>query len=331
MAYEINEAKELVIKAGKELLDKGLIVRTWGNISARISDTQFVITPSGKAYENLTLDDIVVVNIDDLTYEGDIKPSSELAIHGDAYKMRPDVNFIVHTHQKYATCLSITGRNIEGIEAVAPNLYPVLGPVVPCASYGMNATPELRAAVAMVIKLYPSSKAFLMKNHGAHCLGADYDDAFKVAQALEEVSQTLYKVLCGKEVQGMGDMTFSQKYSFYGKSLLPYIDDFAMIAGTEIPCLNYRDLQGNSLEEMHQLNDLDKYMEDRDINCVIVKDRGIIYKTVADDELEAIRIVTEKNCMAAVLAIAVPGIAPVDSQCAAEEHEFYISSYSKMK
>ena len=59
MAYEIQEAKELVVKAGKELIEKGLIARTWGNVSARISDTQFVITPSGRAYEDLTPDEIL--------------------------------------------------------------------------------------------------------------------------------------------------------------------------------------------------------------------------------------------------------------------------------
>ena len=79
MAYEVEEAKKLVIEAGHRLLNEGLIVRTWGNISARISDEQFVITPSGKNYEGLTPDDIVVVNIKNCAYEGDIKPSSECA------------------------------------------------------------------------------------------------------------------------------------------------------------------------------------------------------------------------------------------------------------
>ena len=63
MAYDVEEAKKLVVEAGKKLLETGLIARTWGNVSARISDTQFVITPSGRAYETLTPDDIVVVNI----------------------------------------------------------------------------------------------------------------------------------------------------------------------------------------------------------------------------------------------------------------------------
>ena len=76
MAYELQEARELVIRAGLELSESGLIARTWGNISARISDTQFVITPSGRAYEDLTPDQIVITNIEDCSYEGSVKPSS---------------------------------------------------------------------------------------------------------------------------------------------------------------------------------------------------------------------------------------------------------------
>ena len=69
MIFSIEEAKEFVIKAGLELLSAGLVARTWGNISARISDTQFVITPSGRSYDSLTKDDIVVVNIADGSYD----------------------------------------------------------------------------------------------------------------------------------------------------------------------------------------------------------------------------------------------------------------------
>ena len=75
MIYSIQEAKEFVIKAGLELSEAGLVARTWGNISARISDHQFAITPSGRAYDTLTPDDIVIVNIEDGSYEGSVKPS----------------------------------------------------------------------------------------------------------------------------------------------------------------------------------------------------------------------------------------------------------------
>ena len=71
---DILEAKRIVVEAGKQLVATGLIARTWGNVSCKVSDTQFVITPSGRAYESLTEDDIVLVNMDDLSYDGDIKP-----------------------------------------------------------------------------------------------------------------------------------------------------------------------------------------------------------------------------------------------------------------
>ncbi|NLA72225.1 MAG: class II aldolase/adducin family protein, partial [Clostridiales bacterium] len=94
---DILQAKELVIEAGKKLVETGLIARTWGNVSCRINDKQFVITPSGRPYETLTPDEIVLVNIDGLSYEGDIKPSSEKGVHAACYSHRKDVNFVIHT------------------------------------------------------------------------------------------------------------------------------------------------------------------------------------------------------------------------------------------
>ena len=142
---DILQAKQTVIDAGKELLACGLIVRTWGNISCRISDTQFVITPSGKPYEGLTPDDIVVVNIEDLSYEGDIKPSSEKGIHADCYKARADVNFVIHTHQSNAAAVSILNKDI-----LCESESEFLEMVVPCAEYGLPGQPKLRQGVNYV-------------------------------------------------------------------------------------------------------------------------------------------------------------------------------------
>ena len=102
-------AKETVVRAGRELVKEGLIQRTWGNVSCRISDSEFVITPSGRDYLSLTPDDIVTVRIDDLSYEGDIKPSSEKGIHAMCYQLRDDVNFVIHTHQTYASIQGLSG------------------------------------------------------------------------------------------------------------------------------------------------------------------------------------------------------------------------------
>ena len=77
MSYTEEEARRLVVDAGIRLVKEGLTARTWGNISARISDSEFIITPSGMAYESLGPGDLVRCRIEDCSYEGEIKPSSE--------------------------------------------------------------------------------------------------------------------------------------------------------------------------------------------------------------------------------------------------------------
>ena len=201
---DILEAKELVIKAGHELLEAGLIVRTWGNISCRISDTQFVITPSGKAYDTLTPDDIVVVNIADLSYDGDVKPSSEKGIHASCYELRPETNFVIHTHQKNASVVSTLGLDINNITGKDSE---TLGTDVPCASYGLPGQPKLREGVIGAITR-STSKAAIMKHHGAVCLGESYEDAFAVAMALERVCEKFIIERCC-EVSGKAIDTFS--------------------------------------------------------------------------------------------------------------------------
>jgi len=193
MEYSIERAKELVIIAGKMLAKSGLIARTWGNISARISEDKFVVTPSGLAYETLTLEQIVLVNIEDCSYEGSIKPSSEKGIHADTYRLRPNVNFIIHTHQVMASVLSIEGKDIE----VHTDKYRrILGETVPCAEYGMSTTNKLRKRVSEVVSNYPESNALLMKYHGTICMGDSLEHSFEIAMTLEKMAQELYESVC---------------------------------------------------------------------------------------------------------------------------------------
>jgi L-fuculose-phosphate aldolase len=194
MGYSEMEAKELVVNAGKMLVESGLITRTWGNISARISDTQFVITPSGLAYEALTPDQIVIVNIADCAYEGNIKPSSEKGIHADAYRLRPEVNFVIHTHQVKASVISLEGKHIE----VKQEIYQkILGEVIPCAAYGISSTKKLRNAVAEAVQKFPGSNAILMKHHGTLCMGNDIANTFEIAETLERLAEEKYDKVCG--------------------------------------------------------------------------------------------------------------------------------------
>lgn len=204
MAYTVEEAKRLVVEAGKKLVENGLIARTWGNVSARISDTQFVITPSGRAYETLTPEEVVVVNIEDCSHEGDIKPSSEKGVHADAYKHRPNVNFVIHTHQKAATIVSITGMEIRN---VYEEFRPVLSDIVPVAEYAMSTTNSLRKKVEKCLVANPDCPAILLKHHGTLCVGDSYESAFEVAEVLEKCCE---KVIRDNYLRHSWDKVYSE-------------------------------------------------------------------------------------------------------------------------
>ena len=195
--------KENVIEVSKKLLEYGLIVRTWGNISRRVSDTQFVITPSGKPYDKLTADDIVVVNIDDLSYEGDVKPSSEKGIHAECYKLRPEVNFVIHTHQMNASIVSALGVDIKDITGRSAE---IIGDEILMGGYGLPGTKKLRTGVISALEK-TTSNAVIMAHHGALCLGKDSDEAIAVANEVELVCAKFvlkkYKAVTGKTAESL--------------------------------------------------------------------------------------------------------------------------------
>lgn len=204
---DIKQAKSNVIEAGRELVKNGLIQRTWGNVSCRIDENRFAITPSGRDYLSLTEDDIVIVSIADLSYDGDIKPSSEKGIHAKCYELRRDVNFVIHTHQTYASLAGLSGLDINGLDGEAEK---TIGLDIPVASYGLPGTKKLRNGVVAALRR-SSSKAVLMLHHGALCLGTDRADAFAVAETLEDVCRRKlierYRQFTGKIADSFESLT----------------------------------------------------------------------------------------------------------------------------
>lgn len=177
-----REAKEKVINAGKRLVESGLIARTWGNVSCRISDSDFTVTPSGRDYLTLTLEEIVTVSISDLSYSGNIKPSSEKGIHAEIYKHNPNINFVIHTHQKNASVISAMGLDSISTDSI------ILGNEIICASYALPGTKRLRRNIAEALNR-SKGNALIMKNHGAICFGKDDEEAFQVASLLEDACE----------------------------------------------------------------------------------------------------------------------------------------------
>lgn len=180
----IQEARETVVLAGKKLVESGLIARTWGNVSCRISDSHFVITPSGRDYLSLTPEEIVEVSISDCSYSGNIKPSSEKGVHTEVYKLHSDVHFVIHTHQDQASVVS--ALMLDSIRV--PKAFPTLCGEVICAAYGLPGTKKLRRNVTEAL-FRSKGKAVIMKNHGALCFGTDYEEAFQVARELENACE----------------------------------------------------------------------------------------------------------------------------------------------
>lgn len=342
MTFSKEEARQFVIKAGMELSEAGLVARTWGNISARISDHEFVITPSGKAYDSLTPADIVTVRIEDGSYEGNVKPSGEKGVHAAIYETRPWVNFVIHTHQNYASALSILG---EVIPVKEDDDRLLLSDGIPCAEYGMYATKRLADNIKFQMQEHERCKAILMKYHGAVCMGKDYEEAFAVTYLLEKICKKEYESRCGvlentpvpapyeideslkgilyrqsgvKEVVCV-QTPFILAVSKFGKKQRPYLDDLAQIAGVDVRCIS---ADANT-------SDLINALKSR--NAVFIEGVGAVCTGIDESEADAVAIVLEKACMAAYLAEKTGNIRPINIFSAYTDRKGYVSHYSKLK
>jgi L-fuculose-phosphate aldolase len=176
----INEKKKQVIDAGLRLLEEGLVTRTWGNVSIRVDESYMLITPSGRKYEDLTIEDIVLVNIHTSKYEGGIKPSSEHKLHSEIYRTRPEINAVIHTHQMNASTCAAARREVPPI---LDDMAQLIGTSVRVAPYALPSTNKI---VKGTVKALKGRMAALMANHGAVCIGRDLNEAFVVCQVLEK-------------------------------------------------------------------------------------------------------------------------------------------------
>jgi L-fuculose-phosphate aldolase len=172
--------RELLVKAGLRLLHEGLVSRTWGNISIKLNDSEMLVTPSGKFYDEVTPADMVLVNFKTNEYNSEIKPSSEFKMHSGIYNDRKDVNAIIHTHQMNASTCAAARREVP---AVLDDLAQIIGPSVRVAEYALPSTNKI---VKATVKALKGRNAALMANHGAVCVGRDLDEAFVVCEVLEK-------------------------------------------------------------------------------------------------------------------------------------------------
>ncbi len=301
---DIERAKREVLKAGHELVALGLVARTWGNVSCRISDRSFAITPSGIGYDRLDEDSIVIVNVDTLEHVGDVKPSSEKGIHAAAYKIDPDVNFVIHTHQTYATCISVSGFDLLDPTVDELNL---LGGEIGLGAYAISSTKKLTKIVAA--EFAQGKHAILMAKHGAVLTGTDRDEAFKRSTLLEgichrsmkglpdfddspsepdEKSKIIMSSIQGAYPQFKSIMILDSDVvnaSMEKKDVVPaIIDDFAQMVGG--------DIKSTSDKESH---DAVRKLKGR--NAIYVKGVGALCCAGNDSDAKAVMTLVEKNAL----------------------------------
>ncbi|MCG8485175.1 MAG: class II aldolase/adducin family protein [Clostridia bacterium] len=178
--------KELIL-AGKQLKEYGLITLTGGNVSGRDPKTGLIaITPSGMEYQGLSLEDIVILDIDGRIVDGKRKPSSDLMTHLQIYRTKKDINGIIHTHSAYASCFAVLNKSIPVVSTTMAN---EVGGEVPVAKYAPVGSPELGE---YIIDKIGNQHAVLLQNHGVLTFGKDVHHALVSAVMLEDAAKVYY-------------------------------------------------------------------------------------------------------------------------------------------
>jgi L-fuculose-phosphate aldolase len=168
-----DSLRNQIIEYGKRLVEYRLIQSTWGNISVRLDDDHFLITPSGIDYFEISPDDIVKVKTEDFSYEGNLKPSSEMHLHGLIYKKRKDIMGIVHTHSSNLQVFASCNQPLKKEGKV----------IYPCSRYGVSSSKKLARNVAREFTDY---LGVIIANHGFIAGGKDLESAFALAVAAEK-------------------------------------------------------------------------------------------------------------------------------------------------
>ncbi|MGE5679159.1 MAG: class II aldolase/adducin family protein [Pseudomonadota bacterium] len=350
----MSEAGGLVVRAGRRLVESGLVARTWGNVSCRLDAESFAITPSGRDYMSLSPEEIVKVKISDCSYTGDIKPSSEKGIHAAAYRLRPDINFVIHTHQENASAVSASG--VDSMDGE-----------VPCAAYALPGTKKLLKNVSYEISR-SDGNSVIMKNHGALCLGRDYEEAFTAASWLEAACMNfirrqymkvsvnadfdegqLLKYSVSRLGGGCGSgipeaVRVPEEAGLYGaiygsrkginciinavdpyiaaascleSGIRPMLDDFAQIVGTTMKIVDNDPIQIKSALK-HS-------------SAVLIRKHGALCCGATKADAAAVAMIVEKNCRAVLTAALFGEVKPVNPLECMLMRQVYLKKYSKLQ
>lgn len=208
-----DEYKRQVLRISKRLSAEGYFGSksgSAGNVSMLVEgEGAVVVTPTRLAYDLMTADDICVVDFELNKIEGERKPSMETPMHAAAYKLRADVSAVIHTHQTFASALSVLS---EPIPPMFDEVTLAVGKVIDVVPYALSGTRELHDNVAE--KLVNRCHCYIIQNHGALCVGPDLEKTFTLVELLEK-SATIYMhaLASGKPISVLPEKVVAQLHS----------------------------------------------------------------------------------------------------------------------
>jgi L-ribulose-5-phosphate 4-epimerase len=194
----LENLKEEVFKANLDLVKHGLVIFTWGNVSAIDRTTGLVvIKPSGVSYDTMKAEDMVVVDLDGKIIEGKLKPSSDTPTHLALYRAFENIGGVVHTHSTYATAWAQAGMDIPNIGTTHSDYFSA---AIPCTrsmtQQEVEDDYEAETGKVIVSRFYDLNPDYIpgviVKNHGPFSWGKDAHDAVHNAVVMEQVAKMAY-------------------------------------------------------------------------------------------------------------------------------------------
>lgn len=226
----LDDLKDKVYRANLDLVKHGLVIFTWGNVSAIDKKTGLVvIKPSGVDYETMTPNDMVVVDIEGKSVEGELKPSSDLPTHLEIYKAFSEVCSVVHTHSTYATAWAQACLDIPCIGTTHADYF---YNNIPCTRSMTEAEVkgeyEKQTGIVIVERFQEinplHTPAVLVSNHGSFTWGRTPNEAVHNAVVLEEVAKMASITYSINSIMGMNthliEKHFCRKHgenAYYGQ------------------------------------------------------------------------------------------------------------------
>jgi len=183
------EIREKLVHFARLAYNRRLVRGTGGNLSARLNDSEMLITASGLSLGDTEVENLISVNINSYEWieNRELKPSKEYKFHADILRLRTRVGAVIHVHPPYTTAYSTLGRDIPRITDAG-----LKQPVMPRVPFAPGGSDELKELISHATVENPECKALILEKHGLVAMGVDIAHTFYLADLIEELAHIAF-------------------------------------------------------------------------------------------------------------------------------------------